>query len=162
MAILEKAARQGHTYAMDAVARIHTGRQEHEQALQWATKVSWCRLTLSNPCRKRLELSAWNWHMMNRFQVCFPTLLSKFPTLLSDKSNLRRYTKAAESGLPQAMFDLGLLLDKGTGVAAPDYPAGRFRLFPHCSRVDGAWFQRLKLRCDVPISNFAFNFNLRC
>jgi len=24
-----------------------------------------------------------------------------------------------------------------------------------------AWFQRLKLRCDEPLSNFTFNFNLR-
>jgi hypothetical protein len=24
-----------------------------------------------------------------------------------------------------------------------------------------AWFQRLKVKCDEPLSNFAFNFNLR-
>ena len=28
-------------------------------------------------------------------------------------------------------------------------------------RVDRAWFQRLKLKYDEPLSNFAFNFNLR-
>jgi len=33
------------------------------------------------------------------------------------------YTKGAEAGLPQAMFDLGVCLDKGKGMAAPDYPA---------------------------------------
>ena len=32
-------------------------------------------------------------------------------------------TKAAEAGLPVAMFNLGVCLDKGQGVAAPDYPA---------------------------------------
>jgi len=33
------------------------------------------------------------------------------------------FTKAAEAGLPHAMFNLGALLDEGLGVAAPDYPA---------------------------------------
>jgi hypothetical protein len=33
------------------------------------------------------------------------------------------YTKAAEAGLPSAMFALGVSLDKGEGMAAPDYPA---------------------------------------
>jgi len=33
------------------------------------------------------------------------------------------YSKGAEAGLPKAMFNLGLCLDKGQGVAAPDYPA---------------------------------------
>ena len=32
------------------------------------------------------------------------------------------FTKGAEAGLPLAMFDLGVCLDKGEG-AAPDYPA---------------------------------------
>ena len=38
-------------------------------------------------------------------------------------------TKGAEAGLPKAMFNLGVCLDKGEGVAAPDYPAaaGWFR-----------------------------------
>ena len=30
------------------------------------------------------------------------------------------YTKGAEAGLPQAMYNLGLCLDKGEGVATPD------------------------------------------
>jgi len=33
------------------------------------------------------------------------------------------FTKAAEAGLPTAMFRLGCCLDQGEGVAAPDYPA---------------------------------------
>ena len=33
------------------------------------------------------------------------------------------YTNAAEAGLPRAMFDLGVCLDQGEGVAAPDYSA---------------------------------------
>jgi hypothetical protein len=32
-------------------------------------------------------------------------------------------TKSAKAGLPKAMFDLGVNLDKGEGVPAPDYPA---------------------------------------
>ena len=33
------------------------------------------------------------------------------------------YTMGAEAGLPKARFNLGLMLDLGEGVAAPDYPA---------------------------------------
>jgi TPR repeat protein len=67
VARLEKAAGQGHVYAMYALGRIHHVRKEYEQA------VSWC-------------------------------------------------TKAAEAGLSDAMFSLGLecCLGKGEGVAAPD------------------------------------------
>jgi len=68
VALLEKAAGQGHVYAMFALGDIHDGRKEYEQAVAW-------------------------------------------------------YTKGAEAGLPQAMFDLGTLLDQGHGVAVPDYPA---------------------------------------
>ena len=68
MTLLEKAAGQGHAYAMDMLGTIHHVRKEHEQALAW-------------------------------------------------------FTKGAEAGLPNAMFDLGTLLDKGQGMAAPDYPA---------------------------------------
>ena len=32
-------------------------------------------------------------------------------------SNLRRCTKGAETGLPKAMFNLGVCLDQGVGVA---------------------------------------------
>jgi TPR repeat protein len=68
VALLEKAAAQGHAYAAFSLGRVHAGRNEHEQAVQW-------------------------------------------------------YTKAAEAGLPKAMFLLGVCLDTGEGVAAPDYPA---------------------------------------
>jgi TPR repeat protein len=68
VALLEKAAGQGHAYAAITLGGIHHVRNEHEQALQWCTK-------------------------------------------------------AAEAGLPMAMFGLGTMLDKGQGVAAPDYPA---------------------------------------
>ena len=37
----------------------------------------------------------------------------------------------------------------------------RCRLTPGCPRVDRAWFQRLKLDYDRPLSTFAFNLNLR-
>jgi len=33
------------------------------------------------------------------------------------------YTKGAEAGLPLAMYSLGVHLDMGEGMAAPDYPA---------------------------------------
>ena len=38
---------------------------------------------------------------------------------------------------------------------------GRCRLAPGCPRVARAWFQRLKLKYDETLSNFALNFNLR-
>jgi TPR repeat protein len=68
VALLEKAAGQGHAYAMHALGSIHNVRDEHEQAVRW-------------------------------------------------------YTKAAEAGLPRAMFELGNMLNQGLGVAAPDPPA---------------------------------------
>ena len=68
MALLEKAAGQGHAYAMLKLAQAHNARKEHEQATKW-------------------------------------------------------FTKAAETGLPKAMFSLGCCLDEGEGGAGPDYPA---------------------------------------
>jgi len=68
VALLEKAAWQGHAHAMFLLGVIYDARTEHEHAVQW-------------------------------------------------------FTKAAEAGLPKAMFNLGHMLDKGEGVAAPDYPA---------------------------------------
>ena len=58
MALLEKAAGQGHVYAMFSLGQTHSDRKEHEHAVKW-------------------------------------------------------FTKAAEAGLPQAMFNLGLCIDKG-------------------------------------------------
>jgi TPR repeat protein len=74
MALLGKAAGQGHVYAMQALGRIHDERKEYEQAVEW-------------------------------------------------------YVKGAKAGFPSAMFNLGVSLDEGQGVAAPDYPAaaGWFR-----------------------------------
>jgi len=43
------------------------------------------------------------------------------------------FTKAAEAGMPKAMFNLAVMLDDGRGVAAPDYTAaaaGPGRLSP--------------------------------
>jgi len=39
------------------------------------------------------------------------------------------WTMGAEAGLPEAMYHLGVCLDRGEGVAAPDYPvaAGWYR-----------------------------------
>ena len=68
MALMEKAAGQGHAYAMDMLGSCHAMRKEHILAVEW-------------------------------------------------------YTKGAEAGLPQAMFNLGCALDKGEGVAAPGHPA---------------------------------------
>jgi hypothetical protein len=34
-------------------------------------------------------------------------------------------------------------------------------VYPGLPRVKRAWFQHLNLKCDGPLSNFAFNFNLR-
>ena len=67
-ALLERAAGQGHEYAMYVLGSIHSEREEHEQAVGW-------------------------------------------------------FTKGAEAGWPKAIFHVGCCLDKGEGVAAPDYPA---------------------------------------
>ena len=68
VALLEKAAGQGHVYAMHTLGSVHFERKEHEQAVAW-------------------------------------------------------FTKAADAGLPDAMFNLALCLYEGEGVAAPDPPA---------------------------------------
>jgi len=67
IALLEKAAGQGHAYAMFKLGETHGDRKEHEKAFLWTTK-------------------------------------------------------GAETGLPKAMFNLGVCLYQGVGVA-PDYPA---------------------------------------
>jgi TPR repeat protein len=38
MALLEKAAGQGHVYAMIRLGSVHRERNEYEQAMKWATK----------------------------------------------------------------------------------------------------------------------------
>jgi hypothetical protein len=38
MALLEKAAGQGHAYAMTTLREVHHMREEHEQAVEWYTK----------------------------------------------------------------------------------------------------------------------------
>jgi hypothetical protein len=38
MALLEKAAGQGHAYAMMALGSVHDVRKEYEQAVKWLTK----------------------------------------------------------------------------------------------------------------------------
>jgi TPR repeat protein len=40
MALLEKAAGQGHAYAANALGGIYSVRKEFEQALQWYTKAA--------------------------------------------------------------------------------------------------------------------------
>jgi TPR repeat protein len=68
MALMEKAAGQGHAFASHALGQIHKKRNEHVQTVEW-------------------------------------------------------YTKAAQAGLPDAMFDVGLMLDQGEGMEAPNHPA---------------------------------------
>jgi TPR repeat protein len=68
VALLEKAAGQGHAYAMLALGSIQREWKEYKQSVEWNTK-------------------------------------------------------AAEAGLPEAMFNLGGCLDRGEGVTAADPPA---------------------------------------
>ena len=51
--------------------------------------------------------------------------------------------------------------DAATGRTPLHAAVGRCRLTPGRPQVDRAWCQRLKLKCVKPLSNFAFNFNLR-
>jgi len=67
VALLEKAAGQGHAYAMSALGEFHNTWKEYEQSIRW-------------------------------------------------------YTMGAETGLPMAMFNLGVSFEMGQGMAAPDYP----------------------------------------
>jgi len=60
------------------------------------------------------------------FHAWFQRLKPKYDKLVSNFAfnfNLCCYTKAAEAGLPIAQFNLACMLDRGEGVAAPDYPA---------------------------------------
>jgi hypothetical protein len=61
------------------------------------------------------------------------------------------------------MFNLGISLDLGQGVAAPDYPVGRCGLTNgHIkSMLKAPGIKLSKLKYDRPLSNFAFKFNLR-
>jgi len=61
---------------------------------------------------------------------------------------VRWTTKAAEAGLPVAMFDLGCSLDKGEGVAAPDYPAA------------ADWYRRASEACHGSAANNLSNMYL--
>jgi len=49
-------------------------------------------------------------------------------------------TKSSEAGLPQAMYNLGVCLEEGEGVSAPDYPAaaGWYRLAADAGDRDAA------------------------
>jgi hypothetical protein len=47
MALLEKAAGQGHAYAMRELGALHRERKEYEQALKWFTKGAEAGLPLS-------------------------------------------------------------------------------------------------------------------
>ena len=69
LALVEKAAGQGHVWAMYALGAVHAEKKEHDRALEW-------------------------------------------------------FTKAAEAGLPTAMYAVGsTLAGMEPGAAAPDYPA---------------------------------------
>ena len=92
MAYLEKAARQGHAYAMSTLGGFRNQREEHQLAVGW-------------------------------------------------------FTMAAEAGLPQAQFNLGTYLDKGEGVAAPDYPAA------------ADWFRRAADAGDAGVGEVASRFS---
>jgi TPR repeat protein len=71
VALLEKAAAQGHAYAMQTLGSIYDERKEYEEAVAW-------------------------------------------------------FTMAAEAGLPRSKFTVGVFLDAGIGVAAPDHAAGAY------------------------------------
>jgi len=49
MALLAKAAGQGHAYAMDTLGGVCYTREEYEQAMEWFIAVGRRSLTLSNP-----------------------------------------------------------------------------------------------------------------
>jgi len=65
--------------------------------------------------------------------------------------------------MPRTWWESGKAFGGGTteSVRTLFDKAGRCSLTPSWPRLDCAWFQRLKLRYDVALSNFAFDFDLR-
>ena len=49
MQLILKAIQQGHVYAMHFLGTTLDQKKEHEKAVEWYTKVGWCRLPVSNP-----------------------------------------------------------------------------------------------------------------
>jgi len=79
---------------------------------------------------------------------------SNKPTRGRTKVLMTRGAPGARQRVPSVVEDFTTWSNRESGIAAG--------LTPGWPRVESAWFQRLKLKCDEPLSIFAFNFNLRC
>ena len=97
---MEKAAGQGHAYAMYELGSMYCVRKEYEEAVAWLTKGA---------------------------EAGLPQAMYALGGIHDERNEhqqaLEWNTKAAEAGLPDAMYDLARCLETGEGVAAKDYPA---------------------------------------
>ena len=65
-----------------------------------------------------LELAAGKGHA-----YAMDTLGSIHRVRMEREQAMQFFTKGAEAGLPQAMFNVGTMIECAKGVGAPDYPA---------------------------------------
>jgi len=99
VALLERAAGQGHAYAMETLASIHSVRKEHEEAAKWHTKGAEAGLPKA----------------MYNLGVCFDTgegLAAPDHPAAADW-----YRRAADAGHGDAAYNLRAIYSVGRGRA---------------------------------------------
>jgi TPR repeat protein len=122
---------------MHVLGDIYYHREEHEQAVKWFTKAAEAGLPRAmynlGFCLDQGEgvaapdyPAAEGWYRRAADAGHASAMYEQARSHNARKQHeqaVEWFTKAAEAGLPRAMYDLGCILDKGEGVAAPDYPA---------------------------------------
>ena len=115
VALLEKAAGQGHAYAMNTLGSIHDMRNEYEQAVQWYTKSAEAGLPTA----------------MFTLGCCFDkgegAVTPDYPAAAD------WYTRAAEAGHGRAAYNLGTMYAVGRGRA--------WRIMPACYKTFIPWVE---------------------
>ena len=105
MALLEKAAGQGHAYAMHELAGVHHVRNEHEQAMKWYTKGAEAGLS-----RAMFELGTLLEEGKGEAAPDFPAAADW-------------YRRAADAGAGEAANNLSHMYSLGRGGACQMMPA---------------------------------------
>jgi hypothetical protein len=105
MALLEKAAGQGHVYAMSALGSVHYTRKEYEQAVNWATKGAEAGLP-----RAMFDLA-----------VCLDT--GEGVAAPDHQAAAGWYRRAADAGNGEAAANLSRMFSVGRGLAWQIMPA---------------------------------------
>ena len=117
--------------------------------------------------RRRATLAPWErprqaserptW--VNAFAPPTPSSTRKAPRASATPASRVTSTRPAASALRAQWRSTRKSPAPTSAARAPS--VGRCKLKPVETRVESAWFQRLKLNCDKPVSEFAFKFNLR-